>query len=590
MKRAARIWLGCCFPLGLFGGVLTGCLSPFPAWEGKDPSVSTDAGALSDGGGASVEDAGTSGSDADAGKSDGGVLAADAGNTDAGGLADGGDTPTDAGAPRVDAGSNEEDGGPAPNEDGGGDGGVGDPIGVDGGAGVPGIDGGVGTEPNCDANQHAEDGTCVPNLRMCTVSNGMGQEVWEADAWGPCTLESCDDGFHDGGNGTCVANTRTCEVTNGTGSETWSSGAWGECTVTGCNTEYHIENNACAANTISCDITNGTGTQTWEGSAYGVCSLESCEDGFHDGGDGTCVTTGSCASGYFLNGDGACDSIVGGVISGPHGMEFAVVPKGTFTMGSPMTEPQRDQDETQHNVEFTYDFAMGFTEVTQGEWKAESAGTNPSSAQTCGNDCPVEQVDWYSALAYANALSGTAGLESCYTLTGCDDDSNGWQDGQHSGCTAATFVGLACSGYRLPTEAEWEYAYRAGTTTAYYSGEVNNTGHCGVDDNLDPIGWYCGNSKNNNAVYTVKPVRQKAPNAWRLYDMPGNVWEWTWDWHGTYPGDTTDYAGPTSGSDRVVRGGSSGDQAYQSRAAYRLHVPPNQRSSYRGFRLVRTLD
>ncbi|MBU6163107.1 MAG: SUMF1/EgtB/PvdO family nonheme iron enzyme, partial [Myxococcales bacterium] len=147
---------------------------------------------------------------------------------------------------------------------------------------------------------------------------------------------------------------------------------------------------------------------------------------------------------------------------------FVRIDPGTFTMGSPTGELGRDELETQHTVRLTRRFLMQTTEVTQGQWTSLSGGINPSCFQsTSGTECstsnsndsgPVEQVDWYSAVAFANALSVREGLSACYTLTGCSDAANGWKDGAHSGCTGATFAGLSCTGYRLPTESEWEYA------------------------------------------------------------------------------------------------------------------------------------
>jgi formylglycine-generating enzyme required for sulfatase activity len=123
------------------------------------------------------------------------------------------------------------------------------------------------------------------------------------------------------------------------------------------------------------------------------------------------------------------------------------IPPGTYTMGSPTSELGRDTDETQHSVTLSRAFFIDRTEVTQGAWKALSGGVNPSCLQsTTGTSCttssandggPVEQVDWYSALAFANARSAAEGLPACYTLTGCSDPTNGWKDGIHTGSARA---------------------------------------------------------------------------------------------------------------------------------------------------------
>ena len=239
---------------------------------------------------------------------------------------------------------------------------------------------------------------------------------------------------------------------------------------------------------------------------------------------------------------------------------YVRVTPGTFTMGSPTGEEGREDDETQHRVTITRGYCMKATEVTQGEWQAVMGG-NPSTFTNCGANCPVEQVSWDDAVGYANALSRREGLPECYS--------------------GSTFTGLGCRGYRLPTEAEWEYAARAGTTGATY-------------ESLDSVAWY-----DQNAGGTPHPVRQKQPNAWWLYDMLGNVYEWTGDSYGTYPGTVTDPLGaaPGTGTDlfgaaatspRVLRGGSLGSSARNARAADRIIATPDVRYGTLGFRLVRT--
>jgi len=228
---------------------------------------------------------------------------------------------------------------------------------------------------------------------------------------------------------------------------------------------------------------------------------------------------------------------------------YVRIAPGTFTMGSPSAEEGRKSDETQHSVTITRAFCMKTTEVTQGEWQAE-AGANPSRFQNCGANCPVENVTWDDAVWYANALSRREGLPACYA--------------------GSTFTGLDCRGYRLPTEAEWEYAARAGTTAATYG-------------NLDSVAWY-----DQNAGETTHPVRQKEPNAWGLYDMLGNVWEWTGDWFGEYSRAVTDPTGPATGHAWVFRGGSWYHLAPNARAAFRNGRKPGLRSSNIGFRLVLT--
>ena len=186
-----------------------------------------------------------------------------------------------------------------------------------------------------------------------------------------------------------------------------------------------------------------------------------------------------------------------------------------------------------HRVTLTKGFWIGETEVTQAQWESVM-GNNPSSFK--GTDRPVEQVSWNDCQKFIRKVN--------VALKG---------------------------GIRLPTEAEWEYACRAGT-----SGDYGGTG------NLEEMGWY---SKNSGE--TTHPVAQKKPNAWGLYDMHGNVWEWCADWHGDYPsGEVTDPTGPRSGSYRVSRGGSWQVFFSDCRSAYRSGWGPDNRNNFIGFRIV----
>ena len=230
------------------------------------------------------------------------------------------------------------------------------------------------------------------------------------------------------------------------------------------------------------------------------------------------------------------------------GPRFVWLPAGQFTMGSPTNEVDRSGDEgPQTGVTLTRGFYMGRYEVTQGEYLSV-IGSNPSY-YTGDTNRPVEQVNWTEANNYCAQL--TARERSAGRLP------SGWA-------------------YRLPTEAEWEYASRCGSTNRFSYGD--DPGYTQLGNNA----WYNANS--GGAAHTVGG---KLPNRWGLYDMSGNVWEWCSDWYSTYPGgNVTDPSGSVSGSHRVVRGGSWYDTAYYCRSARRLINDPSDRYNNHGFRLV----
>jgi len=228
------------------------------------------------------------------------------------------------------------------------------------------------------------------------------------------------------------------------------------------------------------------------------------------------------------------------------GMKFVRIPSGSFMMGSPSSELGLDGDKTQHRVTLTRPYYMQATEVTQGQWKAVM-GNNPSNFSNCGDNCPVENVSWNDCQEFIRKLNQKEGTNK----------------------------------YRLPTEAEWEYACRAGTETAYSWG---NQGDCGKANYGGS--WVSSECKSENPGQTMK-VASFGPNVFGLYDMHGNVWEWCSDWYGDYPGGTvTDPGGPSNGSHRMFRGGSWDFGAGYCRSASRGRNDPGLRLDDLGFRLA----
>jgi formylglycine-generating enzyme required for sulfatase activity len=234
------------------------------------------------------------------------------------------------------------------------------------------------------------------------------------------------------------------------------------------------------------------------------------------------------------------------------GMKLVLIPPGTFTMGSPPGEKGHDRYEIQHRVTLTRGFYMGSTEVTQGQYRT-ATGKNPSHFK--GDDRPVEMVSWHDAVGF------------CKKLTEQE--------------RAAKKIGSGDS-YRLPTEAEWEYACRAGTTTPFFFGRTISTDQANYDGDY----VYKNGRKGVNRGQTIK-AGSFPPNAYGLYDMHGNVWEWCWDRYRKYPEEpVVDPTGPRVGSFRVSRGGSWLYGPIFCRSALRFRYDPSYRFDSLGFRVV----
>lgn len=250
---------------------------------------------------------------------------------------------------------------------------------------------------------------------------------------------------------------------------------------------------------------------------------------------------------------------------------------GRFLM-SRGTDACRGPNEREHEVTLTRRFELMTTEVTQAMY-TEVMGFNPSHDTACGGDCPAESVSWHLAAAYANALSERTVATPCYACSGA---------GASLRCTeAAPFSGaqiLSCPGYRLPTEAEWEYAYRAGAETTLYNGPL---GVCaGLDPTLAKDAWYRATSDDR-----IHRAAGKAPNAWGLSDMSGNVWEWAEDWFASDLGaaPVVDPVGTIVGPTRVTRGGSYHCEASEVRGGHRSALPTTVAGNNVGFRVARSL-
>ncbi len=227
--------------------------------------------------------------------------------------------------------------------------------------------------------------------------------------------------------------------------------------------------------------------------------------------------------------------------------QFVLIRPGEFMMGSPWDEPERGSYEKQHKVSITKPFLLQATEVTQGQWRAVM-GVNPSRFERCGDDCPVENVSWNDIKKFIEKLNEMPGEKK----------------------------------YRLPTEAEWEYACRAGTKTPFH------TGHCLSADQANYDGDHplegCPEGENRQKTLSVASF---GPNAWGLYDMHGNVWELVEDRYGRYDTEKRENpVGPDRGESRVLRGGSWGDFARDCRSANRLRYHQSRWDSFSGFRLA----
>ena len=256
---------------------------------------------------------------------------------------------------------------------------------------------------------------------------------------------------------------------------------------------------------------------------------------------------------------------------------FIYVPGGTFTMGR--TSGSGDPDELPTHSVTLNSFYIGKYEVTQAEY-TEIMGSNPAHGYGVGNNYPVYFVSWYSMLKYCNLRSMGEGLTPCYTISGSTNPTDWGTVPTYSNANWDSVIcNWSANGYRLPTEAEWEYAARGGTNTPDYL-------YSGSND-ISEVAWYSLNSGGS-----THPVGTKSPNGIGTYDMTGNVWAWCWDWHSiSYysSSPSSNPTGPASGSGRVRRGGGWLDSAYNCRLSDRDGEGPHTIRDVNGFRLCRSV-
>ena len=273
-------------------------------------------------------------------------------------------------------------------------------------------------------------------------------------------------------------------------------------------------------------------------------------------------------------------------------ISFVKINKGSFTMG-----PDIWNNDAEVEVTLTKDFYMGNYTVTQeqyaavmGEnpsWFTPDNGKNPDGTEVQVKR-PVETVNWYHAIAFCNRLSILAGFTPVYTVSGISNtDADAWKHSEvptgNNTTWNAAIMSSTANGYRLPTDAEWEYACKAGTSSKWHFGDD--------ETKLEEYAWYGWDDTwtvPQNSNEKTHQVGLLKANQWGLYDMHGNVWEWCWDWYGDYPaGPEIDYDGTISGAYRVIRGGSWYDSAGDTQSVGRDGAYPSGMNNTLGFRVVR---
>ena len=462
-------------------------------------------------------------------------------------------------------------------------------------------DGSHGDPCDLEADCDVLTDTCKGDTPVC-ATRIAGDECSESDDECPgamyCTEELC----WDGSTGDPCRTTDDCKET------------WDVCDQTTSDCRNRDEADACDGNTQCPDgwYCPTSVDQCRDGSTGDECDdtadCDEADDICRDDGDGflcvdrllgdACTIDDECPGAMHCSNDHCAPSLAvdGGL------MDFAYIPAGSFWMGSPdgdcpegypgdcIVEPGRQSEELLHEVTLTRPFFLAQTEVTRGQW-SEQCTEDPSWGTCTSSDCPVNSINWWEAIAYVNALSVSEGLDPCYVLEGCDSSVPGTDiECSHVTVLAPNQNPFLCLGYRLATEAEWEYAYRAETTTTFHNGAIDGAKlACETPSDLETIAWYCANAE--GATHSVEG---KASNVWNLFDMSGNVTEWVWDLYGGYgypPVAQTDPLGSDGefSDNRVYRGGGRYSDAQNCRAARRDNAGPSVINAQRGFRPARTV-